>query len=66
MNGTSERASAPGLTLSQTNIAKLARYRGELERRLPRCPDHADRREILRARLAELLAEQTARRTFSR
>jgi hypothetical protein len=66
MNGASERAAAPGLPLSHTNIAKLARYRGELERRLPRCPEHADRREALRATLAELLAEQTPRRTLSR
>ena len=40
---------------------ELSRYRRELERALKTLPEHAAVRELLRGKLAEVLAEQESR-----
>ena len=40
---------------------ELARYRRELEHALKELPDHAPVRELLRGKLAEVLAEEDSR-----
>jgi hypothetical protein len=51
----------PDVPPERMSAGALARYRGELERRLRVCRDDV-RREALRAALADMLAEDAERR----
>ena len=58
-------APAPVVPLAQLTAGALDRHRGELERRLRVCRDDV-RRAVLRARLADVLAEEAERRRIDR
>lgn len=59
---------SPGrkLPVSQMPAAELSRYRRELVRYLRRCPQDEPRYREQRACLAEVLAEEAARRVINR